>query len=413
MLDSREVLEAERMVLQDVTGSGSLRSSRLLPSQVGARSEANPMHLAITSVFGPPLELSTWSGAPANIGRALVALGYRISGIQPRFDTLTKSLLAGRHILAGHVGFPRGETVRRSAVSRRHCARMVARELERIGAEHVLHTGTFDLPALHRSRRIRHYLFCDHTWDLARRHHAQSGMFNSHQMEEFEALERKSYAQMHHIFTFGRYVRDNLVVHYGIDSARVTVAGSGMGRIHPYAGVKDYVRGPLLFVAKHLFVEKGGRLVLDAFRIVRKRRPDARLVIVGSETHRASAGDQDGVTFHAHLPWETLERLYHQAALLVQPMLNDPWGQVYLEALVSRTPVVGLRRNGLPEILEGGRHGFLIDVANPETLADAIIEALSEPARLAEMGLSGQRHVLTNYSWERTAARIHEVISTA
>jgi glycosyltransferase involved in cell wall biosynthesis len=394
------------MVFEDITGSGSPRlSSRAIA--------AASSHLAITSVFGPPLEPSTWSGAPANIATALRALGYQVSGIQPRFDAFAKSLLAGRHLLSGHAGFLRGETVRRGAAARRHCALMVERERERIGAGHILHTGTFDLPVVNPKRDVHHYLFCDHTWDLARRHHAQAGEFDGRQTKEFEVLERESYAQMQHIFTFGRYVRDNLVQHYGLDPARVTAIGSGMGRIRPHAGAKDYVNGPLLFVAKHLFVEKGGRLVLDAFRIVRKRRPSARLVIVGSETHRSLADDRDGVEFHAHLPWNELERLYHQAALLVQPMLNDPWGQVYLEALLSRTPVVGLRRNGLPEILDGGRHGFLVDVASPDAVADAVVEALSNPSRLLEMGWAGQRHVLTNYSWDRAAARMHEAMVEA
>ena len=369
-------------------------------------------HLAVTSVFGPPLEPSTWSGAPANIAGELRALGYQVSGIQPRFDMLAKSLLAGRHVLAGRAGFLRGETVRRGGTARRHCARMVERERARIGADRVLHTGTFDLPAVP-VRGVHHYLFCDHTWDLARRHHAQAGEFDDRQTQEFEALERVSYAQMRHIFTFGRYVRDNLIQHYGVDPARVTVVGSGMGRIRPYDGPKDYVNGPLLFVAKHLFAEKGGHLVLDAFRLIRKRRPSTRLVIVGSEIHRALAGEQEGVEFHAHLPWEELERLYHSAALLVQPMLNDPWGQVYLEALLSRAPVVGLRRNGLPEILEGGRHGFLIDVESPEAVADMVVEALSNPSRLVEVGQSGQQHVLDHYSWARAAARMREAMDAA
>ncbi len=400
------------MVFESVTGSAAPRSLASRSARAATPAESAP-HLAITSVFGPPLEPSTWSGAPANIGAGLRALGYRVSGIQPRFDTLSKSLLAGRHLLAGHAGFPRGETVRRGAAARRHCARMVERERARIGASHILHTGTFDLPIANPDRGVHHYLFCDHTWDLARRHHVQAGEFDSRQTKEFEALERESYAQMRHIFTFGRYVRDNLIQHYGLDPARVTVVGSGMGRIRHYEGAKDYVNGPLLFVAKHLFVEKGGRLVLDAFRIVRKRRPSTRLVVVGSEAHRALAGEQDGVEFHAHLPWNELEALYHQAALLVQPMLNDPWGQVYLEALLSRAPVVGLRRNGLPEILLGGRLGFLVDTASPDAVADAILEALSNPDRLPEMGWAGQRHVLTNYSWDRAAMRMHKAMAAA
>ena len=55
-----------------------------------------------------------------------------------------------------------------------------------------------------------------------------------------------------------------------------------------------------------------------------------------------------GIEFRAHLPWDELQRLFREATLLVQPMLNDPWGQVYLEAMVSRTPVMGLAATACP-----------------------------------------------------------------
>src|SRR3546814_11340109 len=94
-------------------------------------------------------------------------------------------------------------------------------------------------------------------------------------------------------------------------------------------------------------------------------------------------------------------------------MLNDPWGQVYLEALTSRTPVLGLERNGLPEITENGRHGFMVQQADPVALADAILDAMSAPDRLVAMGHSGQRHVLDNYSWDKVAPAVAAVPARA
>jgi len=117
-------------------------------------------------------------------------------------------------------------------------------------------------------------------------------------------------------------------------------------------------------------------------------------------------GDRPGITFHAHLPWNALQQLYRDATLLVQPMLNDPWGQVYLEAMASRTAVMGLNRNGLPELVDGGRHGFLVDRADPMALAEAIVSAVSDAQRLERMATTAQRHVLKNYSWSRVAERI-------
>jgi glycosyltransferase involved in cell wall biosynthesis len=179
-----------------------------------------------------------------------------------------------------------------------------------------------------------------------------------------------------------------------------------MGAIEPYDGPKSYDRPALLFVAKHLFQAKGGVLLLEAFELARCRRPDLTLSVVGDERSRAFVGNRPGIAFHAHLPWPALQQLFRDATLLVQPMLNDPWGQVYLEAMASRTPVMGLNRNGLPELVDGGRHGFLVDRAEPAALAEAILSAVSDPQRLDRMASTAQRHVLRNYSWSRVAERI-------
>jgi glycosyltransferase involved in cell wall biosynthesis len=225
-------------------------------------------------------------------------------------------------------------------------------------------------------------------------------------MEAFDRAEREALNGLAHVFTFGAYVRDNLIRHYGLPPHRVTAVGSGMGAIEPYAGPKSFDKPRLMFVAKHLFQAKGGLLLLDAFELARRRRPDLNLTIIGDERSRSFVGERPGITFHAFLPWSALQQLYRDSALLVQPMLNDPWGQVYLEAMVSRTPVMGLNRHGLPEIVDGGRHGFLVDRAEPAALAEAILCAVSDPERLERMATAAQRHVLENYSWKRVAERI-------
>jgi glycosyltransferase involved in cell wall biosynthesis len=298
------------------------------------------------------------------------------------------------------------EQVMRGLRSRRLLARQVSEEARRIGVRHVLHTGTFDLPARDIKDGVSHYLYCDHTWALARQHHVEATRYNSRALAAFDKAEAEALSGLSHVFTFGAYVRDSLVRHYGLSPERVTAVGSGMGSIEPYRGAKSYDRANLLFVAKHLFRAKGGLLLLEAFERARRRRADLQLTIVGDERSRAFVGERPGVRLLAHLPWEELQRQYRDATLLVQPMLNDPWGQVYLEAMVSRTPVMGLNRNGLPELVDGGRHGFLVDRADPEALAEAILSAVSDPERLERMAAAAQRHVLRHYSWARVAQRI-------
>jgi glycosyltransferase involved in cell wall biosynthesis len=319
---------------------------------------------------------------------------------------MAKMRVAFADLLAGRGTPVSTEQVLRSLGARRYLAGQVAGQTRRLGVRHVLHTGTFDLPAADLADGINHYTYCDHTWALARRHHVNAGRYTERAMQAFEETERRAFEGLAHIFTFGAYVRDNIIEHYGMPPDRVTAVGSGMGAIRPFHGPKDYAQPRLLFVAKHLFEAKGGVLLLAAFERARKLRPDLELTIVGDERSRRFVPPMRGVDFRAHLPWEELQSLYHSSTLLVQPMLNDPWGQVYLEAMVSRTPVMGLARNGLPELTDGGRHGFLVDRAHPDALAEAIVCAVSEPARLQAMADAAQRYVLRVHTWDCVAERM-------
>ena len=73
-------------------------------------------------------------------------------------------------------------------------------------------------------------------------------------------------------------------------------------------------------------------------------------------------------------------------------------------------PVLGLRRNSLPEMTLGGKFGFLVDKPDACLVANALIEALSNPARLEVLGRTGQKHVLANYTWEKAVDRMLSVI---
>lgn len=362
-------------------------------------------HIAITSVFGNPRELRTWSGAPANVASGLERLGVTVKELQPHLGKAAKLGIALRDMLAGRGRPVSTEQILRSLTTRRALAAQVAEQARSVRATNVLHTGTLDLLP-DRSDGLQHYLYCDHTWALARRHHIHATQYTERALDAFEQAERRSLDGVAHVFTFGAYVRDNLISHYGLAPDRVTAVGSGMGAIQPWHEAKNFAQPRLLFVAKHLFQAKGGVLLLEAFRIARKRRLDLALTIVGDPRSRDFVPDVAGIEFRDHLPWDELQRLYREATLLVQPMLNDPWGQVYLEAMISRTPVMGLARNGLPELVDGGRHGFLVDRADPESLAEAILSALSDPHRLESMAERAQAYVLATHSWDRVAERI-------
>jgi glycosyltransferase involved in cell wall biosynthesis len=362
--------------------------------------------IAITSVFGDPLDPATWSGAPCRLSAALRRRGVAVEGFEPRLGRFRHAALAVCHLVRRFGARLTNEHLSRSAPARDHRACEIAAFIARRGIRHVLHTGTLDLPAFDLLDGIKHYLYCDQTWSLSLPHRLDAGRLSTEALREYERLERQSLRGLEHIFTFSRRVRDEIIGHYGVPENRVTAVGSGMGEIEANFAAKSYAAPNLLFVAKHMFREKGGDLLVEAVARARRSRPDLKLTIVGNAHGRKRLSAGANLELRGHVPWNELQRLYRSATLLAQPMLNDPWGQVFLEALISRTPVLGLNRHGLPEILEGGRHGFLVDRADADALAGAILAALSDPRRLAEMGWSGQRRVMELYSWDRVAERI-------
>lgn len=279
----------------------------------------------------------------------------------------------------------------------------------RVGCASALHMTTLSLPGSPQHTHFRHFVYIDSTYALQQ---AQQLTLDSPQAQKlFDALEKDTFQQARHVFTVGEYVRDNVIAHYGIDPARVTAAGTGRGNIAPYEGPKDFESAPILFVAKERFAEKGGLLLLDAFRIAHARNPSLQLIMVAPLEFRGPIESTPGVQFRTALPWSELEALFHQAALFAMPALYEPWGLVFLEALASRCPILGMSRNAMPELTGNGRFGFLIQEPTAEAVADGLLEAFREPGRLQRMGEAGQAECLRRYTWQRTAGIIAQVMN--
>lgn len=362
--------------------------------------------VAICSIWGDPSDPKVWSAAPYNLGNALEGLGVQVERLSAAPAKSTLAALALRYALSGSGIPPSREAVLRSAAARRVAANHILQAAQARGIRHILHTGILDVPLTRQNHDVRHYLYCDDDWSLSLQFRPDRGRYSGNCIDAFAAYDRQAMANVDHVFTFSRNLRRHMLAHYGLPPDRVTAVGCGMGKIEPYYGPKYYASGRILFVAKHLFAQKGGLLLLEAFTRARRKLPHLTLTIVGDSRTRDLVENVPGVELRDHLPWTELQELYRRSALLAQPMLNDPWGQVYVEALTSRTAVLGLDRNGLPEIVEDGRHGFLVRDATPQAVATALVDAMSDPERLGRMGQSGQKHVLKHYTWAEVARRV-------
>nr|WP_269141318.1 glycosyltransferase [Sphingomonas sp. IC-56] len=175
--------------------------------------------------------------------------------------------------------------------------------------------------------------------------------------------------------------------------------------------VKDYAAGHLLYIGRHSFDIKGGELLLPAFEHALRQRPDLKLVIIGDAAdpklarHLPTIRANPAIEFHQSGTPHFVD-LVRGAALYAAPAPAEPWGLVYLEAMMCETPVLALDRNAMRQLTDGGRLGFLVQDADPTILGDAIVAAMSDPDRLGRMGRGGRAFVEANFTWAKVARTI-------
>lgn len=141
---------------------------------------------------------------------------------------------------------------------------------------------------------------------------------------------------------------------------------------------------PLRFVScGRLNLVKGWDLVLDAFRLVKDRVPDAQLCFVGDGEDRhqltariAAAGLQDSVTITGFLPAPAVAELLNRSRVFLMGSHREGWPNALLEALACGLPAVSTRVSGTDDLIEEGRNGYLIGTRDPGEYAARMIDAL-------------------------------------
>jgi colanic acid/amylovoran biosynthesis glycosyltransferase len=179
-------------------------------------------------------------------------------------------------------------------------------------------------------------------------------------------------------------------------SDRLLTLGCPPEKVHTnYLGVDnsffDGVRGQfdpmaIIFVGR-LVRRKGVHTLLESLGILRDRRVDAHLTVVGegpelSRLQRTAAEQNLPVRFLGKKTPTEIRDLLRQVAVLCAPStatggeMSEALGLVLLEAQAMSVPVVGTRNGGIAETLQDSLTGYLVDQESPSSLADGLARLL-------------------------------------
>jgi glycosyltransferase involved in cell wall biosynthesis len=167
-----------------------------------------------------------------------------------------------------------------------------------------------------------------------------------------------------------------------------------------------YDRKNILFVGVD-WERKGGPELVEAFRAVRDRFPDARLTIVGCSPRI----DMPGCEVAGKVPLADVHQYFEQASIFCLPTRLEPFGVVFVEALHHKLPIVATNVGAIPDFVIEGESGYLVPPRAVELLAQALVSLIGDPEKCRQFGEKGFNLARERYSWERVGARIRETVN--
>lgn len=234
----------------------------------------------------------------------------------------------------------------------------------------------------------------------------------------------------HYIFTSAQCISDQIVQDLAVAPSKVVTVSSGFVPPDRMISKPDAVRqlqqefdldqharfiGSVAMLAEW----KGHRFLIDAFAAISEQFPTHHLMIVGDGAEMQSLvqrAQRHGLSDRIHFagfrenPW-----LFFRAfdVNILASTKNEATSQVLPQAMYARCPVIGTHAGGIPEVVEDGKNGLLVEPADSTALADAIATTLDTPEKMAAQVEAAYQTASEKYTMDMMVNRILELYQRA
>ncbi|GAB7047464.1 glycosyltransferase family 4 protein [Catenuloplanes indicus] len=229
----------------------------------------------------------------------------------------------------------------------------------------------------------------------------------------------------------GEYTRTRLnrALH-GLTDLQRLAPGVDVDAYHPEAG-GDEIRArhgltgrPVLVCVSRLVARKGQDTLIRAFPEIRRRVPDAALLLVGGGPYRPvlerlarEHGVARDVVFTGSVSWAELPAHYAAGDVYAMPCRTrnrgldvEGLGIVYLEASATGLPVIAGDSGGAPDAVLQGETGYVVPGLDVTALTERAVTLLTDRDLARRLGTAGRDWVAKEWRWEQQAARLSALL---
>jgi len=180
---------------------------------------------------------------------------------------------------------------------------------------------------------------------------------------------------------------------------------------------------PIILAVGRFVEKKGFEHLVDACHLLKQAGLRFGCVIVGEpgsayEAIRAQIERlelADCIKLRSAVTQDQLREIYRQARVFALPCQvmedgdRDGIPNVLAEAMASGLPVVSTPISGIPELIDDGEHGLLVEPRNPQSLANALRRVLSDDALCQRLGTAGRARICARFDSRRTTLALRDL----
>ncbi len=184
-------------------------------------------------------------------------------------------------------------------------------------------------------------------------------------------------------------------------------------------GIKDEDK---IIISISRLAEKNG--LSDLINSLKYLPEEYRLVICGigplenslklqAETQGLASvqGSEDRVIFAGFVDYKELYKYLNIADVFCRPSLSEGLGNVFLEAMATKVPVVATAVGGIPDFLKDQETGLFCEVNNPQSIAEKVKLLIGDEELKNRIIQNGYQMVTHNYSWEVVAGKLNNIFN--
>jgi sulfoquinovosyltransferase len=150
----------------------------------------------------------------------------------------------------------------------------------------------------------------------------------------------------------------------------------------------------------------GSEKRLKDLRGIVDRMTNTRLCFVGTGPQEDELRqDFPDAVFLGQLTGEELSRAFASADVFCMPSDSETLGFVVLESMASGVPVVAVRAGGVPDLIEDGVTGFLVDPGDTDTFVHRLM-LLNQNKQLRAMISTNARMEMEKWSWQASMKKL-------